>query len=367
MQGRAIRAVWRAGVRLACAALLAALPLLALAQRVEGERAQASGLYQAEVPVRSQTEAERDAGLARALAQVLGKLTGDRGVAARPGVREELARAKDYLAGFDYRQDEGMSASGVPTFQTMLVARFRPDAVDDLVDMLGLPVWPEPRPKPVLWLAIDDGSGPRLVGLGQVNAARSILDAAKARGYALGLPAGNAAEQAAVGAIWRGDIGAIATLSARYSPPMQLVGKLYRSNGGWQADWQFVDRGKLLAKWSNTHPDARRAMAGGAEGAADALFKRYARAGSGAAPASVRVRIEGLASGDDYLRVVGCLNGLSSVRALRPLTASPQALELELDLAGGLPGFNRLLARTGLLQPLEAAAGAVPTYRLVHP
>ena len=66
--------------------------------------------------------------------------------------------------------------TGAPTFGTTLVVRFDEEKVDDLVDTLGLPVWPQPRPKPVLWLAIDDGSGPRLVGLTQVNAARPALE-----------------------------------------------------------------------------------------------------------------------------------------------------------------------------------------------
>ncbi|HST44108.1 MAG TPA: DUF2066 domain-containing protein, partial [Luteimonas sp.] len=133
----------------------------AAAQRVEGDRAAAEGLYAAEVPVSNQGEAQRNAGLARALAQVLGKISGDRAAAGRPGVGKELRRAREFVDGYDYRQDESTSATGVPTYRTILVARFRPDAVDGVVSALGLPVWPQPRPKPVLWLAIDDGKGPR--------------------------------------------------------------------------------------------------------------------------------------------------------------------------------------------------------------
>lgn len=327
---------------------------MAQAQRTEGDRAAASGPYEAEVAVRNQTDGERNAALGRALAQVLAKVTGDREVAQRPGVRDELGKARGMVAGFDYRQDEGISATGAPSFQTTLVARFKRDEVDDLIEMLGLPSWPQPRPKPVLWLGIDDGSGPRLVGLGQVNAARAALDQAKARGFALGLPGGNAAEQAAVGAIWRGDTGAIAALSKRYSPPMQLVGKLQRGSGGWVADWVFVDKGKVLSKWQTRHADARRAMAGGADGAADALFKRYAKAGSGGPPGTYRVRILGIDSADDYLRLVGYLDGVSVVKRVRPVQASPGELQLELELATGVAGFARMVDRAGVLSAVSA-------------
>ncbi|HWS77613.1 MAG TPA: DUF2066 domain-containing protein [Thermomonas sp.] len=329
----------------------------ARAQRTEGDRAAASGPYEAEVAVRNQADSERTAAFGRALGMVLAKVTGDRGAAQRPGVRDELGKAKAYVSGYDYRQDEGVSASGAPSFQTTLVVRFKRDDVDQLIQMLGMPSWPLPRPKPVLWLAINDGSGPRLVGLGQVNAARAVLDQAKARGFALGLPGGNAAEQAAVGAIWRGDTAAIAGLSRKYSPPMQLIGKLQRGAGGWLADWTFVDKGKTLSTWQTTHADARRAMAGGADGAADALFKRYAKAGSSGPPGVYRVRILGVDSADDYMQLIGYLGQVSIVKRVSPVMAMPGELQLDLELATGISGFARLVDRGGVLSTVSADAG----------
>lgn len=365
---------WLAGLAWASLWLLACMP--AFAQRVEGERATASGAYEAEVAVRNQTDGERNGAFGRALAQVLANATGDRGAAQQPGVRDELSKAKAYVASYDYRQDEGFSANGSPSFQTTLVVRFKRDDVDGLIQMLGLPSWPQPRPKPVLWLGIDDGKGPRLVALGQVNAARAVLDQAKKRGYALGLPTGSTAEQAAVGAIWRGDTAAIASLSKRYSPPMQLVGKLQRDGAGWIADWIFVDKGKVLSKWQTTHPDARRAMAGGADGAADALFKRYAKAGSGGPPGRYRVRILGIDSADDYLRLAGYLEGVSLVKRVTPVSARPDVLELDLELATGIANFAKYADRGDVLSSVSAggprdrdadaepAATQVATFRL---
>jgi len=345
----------------ALALLLVAMP--AFAQRVEGDRASAEGVYEAEVPVRSQAESEREAGFSRALAQVFAKLSGDRAISSRPGVGQELRRAKDYVDGYDYRQDESVGASGAPSFRTTLVVRFKPEDVDTLVAALGLPVWPQPRPKPVVWLAIDDGKGPRLVGLQQGNAARPLLQRAVERGYRLGLPSGSAAEQAAVGAIWRGDTGAIARLSARYNPPMQLIGKLYRSGGGWKADWIFVDNGRELSRWSEEDGDARRAMATGADGGADALIRRYAKASAASAPTAQRIVFTGVRSGGDYLRLSAALQRMSVVRAIRPVHASPDRLEVELDLLTGLAGFRRM-ADADVLVEVEGGDGLAPVYLL---
>jgi hypothetical protein len=350
---RAFRGFWLAALLLAS--------FTATAQRVEGDRAGAQGPYEAEVSVNGQGEPERNTGFARALSTVLARLSGNRSVSGQPGVGQELRRAKDFVDSYDYRQDEGVGPTGAPTFGTTLIVRFDQDQVDDLIATLGLPVWPMPRPKPVLWLGIDDGKGPRLVGLPQANAARAALNRAKERGYALGLPAGNAAEQATIGAIWRGDSAAVARASLRYAPPMQLIGKVYRSAEGWKADWTFVDNGKVLSSWSITDTDARRVIATGADGAADALTKRYAKRGTAGPPGSYAVTFTGIHSSDDYMRLAGYLEKLAIVRKITPQRATPDGVTFSLDLTSGLSGFNRMADRDGVI---VAADGETAVYQL---
>ncbi|MEG3183007.1 DUF2066 domain-containing protein [Novilysobacter erysipheiresistens] len=353
-----------------CMAVLLLASFAATAQRTEGDRAAARGVYAAEVEVNSQGAGERNAAFARALSQVLGKLSGNRNAASIPGIGQELRRAERYVDGFDYRQDEGVSASGAPSFDTILVVRFDQDKVDSLAAAMGLPIWPQPRPKPVLWLAIDDGSGPRLVGLPKAAAAQSTLERAKTRGYRLGLPNGSAAEQAVVGAIWRGDTAAVARASRRYSPPMQLIGKLFRDDGGWRADWIFVDNGKVLSRWSESGANARQVMATGADGAADALMKRYAKAPETDPAGTYRVAFTGLDSTDDYVRLSGYLQQLAVVRGITPLSATPETVAFDLDLVSGLSGFDRLVSggdvlvavsTPGAVDPIGLPAGATTT------
>ena len=336
-------------VLLACVLMVLTASFSAAAQRVEGDRAVAQGPYAAEVVVNGQGAEERRGAFSRALAQVLGKLSGDRNSASRPGVSAELRRAEKYVESYDYRQDEGRSASGAPSFKTTLLVRFDPAAVDGVATALALPVWPQPRPKPVLWLAIDDGSGPRLVDVASADAARPTLDRALQRGYRLGLPSGSAAERAVVGAIWRGDTAAVARASQRYSPPMQLVGKLYRDGGAWKSDWIFIDSGKVLSRWSESGTNPRQLMAAGADGSADALMKRYAKRPDTGPAGTYRVAFTGLRSADDYVRLSGYLQGLVVVRGIRPASATAQRVEFDLELLSGLRGFDMMVNRDGVL------------------
>ncbi|EWS79025.1 DUF2066 domain-containing protein [Xylella taiwanensis] len=339
-------------------ALCTAVPVVpALAQRTlhtEGDVAKDQGIYETQVLVNSQSDVDRKAGIARALSIVLGKLTGNRNEKLRPEVSQALRDAAALVDSYDYRQAQATSPGGAPISRTMLMVRFRPDEVDALAGALGLSIWPQPRPKPVLWLAIDDGSGPRLVGVQQSNAVRSVLNRAIERGYSLGLPAGLTEEQALVAAIWRRDVNAVVAASVRYAPPMQLVGKLYRSGSGWAADWIFVDGGERVASWSSSNGDALRVMADGADGAADALVKHYAKVPLTGTPGVYRVGINGIHSADDYLRVSAALQRVPVVRSILPVKASAERLEVYLDLMTGITGLNRMLGGDNPLQPVAA-------------
>ena len=147
---------------------------------------------------------------------------------------------------------------------------------------------------------------------------------------------------------------------------MQLIGKLYRKGSGWKADWTFVDNGRVLNSWSREDIDARRAMAAGADGAADALIRRYARSSGGAGPAGTyRIRVVGIDSADDYILLMSHLQELAVVRKVRPVGATADGLLLDLDLISGLSGFRRMIQPRGILVGAEATAeGEVPTFRM---
>lgn len=323
---------------------------------------QPADLYEGEALVRSQGEAERNAALSQALAQVLVKVSGDRAAATDPRLAPALANAAPLARQFRYRQDIDTS-SGVPAYRQFLVASFDKDAVDALLGEAGFPVWPQPRPRATLWLVIDDGSGPRLVGAAQAAAARSLVAQAEARGLRVGLPSGDGGlAETGVRAAWQGDPDAAAMLAAESGGPV-LLGRLNRGEGNWHAQWTLREGETELARWSEYDADARGVLARGGDRMVDELARRYAEVMSAGPPGSHIVRVRGLRSTADYLRLMGYLHRMPIVRGVAPLAADESGLRVRLELSAGLEGFSRLVANGRTLEAV-AASGEDPVFAL---
>jgi hypothetical protein len=106
----------------------------------------------------------------------------------------------------------------------------------------------------------------------------------------------------------------------------------------------------MLSKWSTSDVDARRLMASGADGAADALIRRYAKRGTSLGlPGTYRVMFAGIDSSEDFMRLSGYLQKLQVVRKLTPVRASPEAMEFDMELLTGPEGLRRAILRDEVL------------------
>lgn len=306
-------------------------------------------LYRGEARAASQSEADQGPALRAALMQVLTKLTGLPDALQQPGVAEALARAPELVASTRYRQQlEGQD------YQDYLVVDFQPESVDALIQELGLIAWPEPRPTPVLWLAIDDGRGPRLVTAAQGAVVASLRAQGAERGVRFALPEGGPGdENFGLQAAWRDDAEAAEALLSRYPGGVQLLGRVFRSDGGWAAEWSLREHGALLDRWTNAGPDARDLMASAGSTTVDLLAGRFASLVGAGPPGVFQVQVEGLTSAEHYPTLMAYLGNLGPVRRATPLAAGAESLTLELDLAIGLEGFGKLVETGPVLRAVE--------------
>jgi hypothetical protein len=361
---------------LSVALLLALAPVPAPARTfepVEPEAPEAPArdpsLYQAEIELVSQGPAEQRAAAARGLLQVVIKLTGDTAASGNQTVRRALANAESFL--LDSRGSESLvdqegntAIGGVPVYKTTMNFSFDPGSVDALVAGSGLNYWGPERPRPILWLAIDDGRGARLVNAQQLAVVKPLATRGLERGLRFGLPSGSAVEQAAVETIWALNAAQMQPLTARYGDSAQLLGKVFRSGSGWTSEWVLSQGDTELSRWSASDPSPQLAIAAGADGAADAIARRDAVAIDLGEPGNLTIELAGLRGSNDFTRAMGYLQTLAVVRSVQVLEAQPEALRLQLELAVGPEGFARLVAGGGVLQADSMASQDVPRYLL---
>jgi hypothetical protein len=323
-----------------------------------------AGFYKAEVSVNSENDAERRGATIRALAQVLVRLTGNPQAGSNSVVRRASGNVEALVLESSIRQDP-QTINGVPTFKSILAVSFDPDAVDALVAGAGLRFWTSSRPKPILWLAIDDGRGPRLVTGQQTKVVKPLADRGLERGMRYLLPAGTTAEQAAVPSIFALNGTALQPLTNRYGNDVQLLGKVYRKPPGWAADWLLMQGGTELARWSFADADPRRVIASGVDEGANAIAKRDSVSLDAGAAGPQQIEVAGVNTQSDYVRLMAYLQTMAVVRKVSVLEAQAGRVRLQVDLGVGLRGFLPMVAGGNVLVPSsEASSGAVIRFNL---
>jgi uncharacterized protein len=312
--------------------------------------------YKTELTLSSANAAETRGATLRALGQVLVRLTGNPQAPANATVRRAGASLDSLVLESNVRQEQE-TVNGMPVYRSVLTVSFDPDNVDALIAAAGLRFWTSSRAKPILWLAIDDGRGPRLVTGQQTKVVKPLADRGLERGMRYLLPAGTSVEQAAVTSIWALNTGALQTLTARYRNDAQLVGKVYRKPPGWAADWVLNQGGAELARWSFADADPRRVIASGVDEGANAIAKRDAVMLDTGASGPQSFEIAGVRSQGDYLRLLSYLQGLAMVRKVQVVEARPDSLRLQVDLAVGLRAFLPVVAGGDVLLAGDTSAG----------
>lgn len=335
-------------------AFLAAL-LLPLAAGLAQAQSAAS-LYTGEVPVPDQSDEQRVIALKSALTQVVVKLTGDREAANGEAVAKLIESAERYVQQYTYRQDVA-SVDGQALLRLSLVASFDRAALDRVLRDRGLKVWtPAARPPVVAWLALDEGSGPRLVDSGE-TAARAMQQVAEQRGINLVWPRLDSPEQAQTTAqiVWEADVMTLGADAARYQTDTVLVGQLRRVGDAWAARWTLAVGGQPLPVWESRDMDLATVLAAGAEGAVDRTRGRSTSVAEERRITNATVWISGLQSAQDYARLFENLGGNELVKEFQPEKARGDGLLLKLTLNVALARWLSYLPPDGVLRVVNAA------------
>ena len=323
------------------------------------------GLYEARVPVADQSSSARAAALQQAFAAVLVKVTGARSVPA--SLSAMLGDAGHYVQQYRYEQvpPDPAAPSAAPQAPSLVLwAEFDAKVVNAAVGAAHAPLWGAERPRTLVWLALPDVPGGRLLPASDNSLLmQALVTAAQQRGIVLLFPALDAVDRAALGLpdVTSFNLDRIRQASARYHADAVLVGSITPfGNTQFAAHWQLL-AGADQQAWVTPPGDAVVTTVDGVEVSADRYAARLAVAADAGDLAGIPLAVQGVTSLDIYAKVLAYLNSLTPVNAVRVQRIAQGSAYFSLDAHGSLDNLRSALLLGGLLLPADAAAPAAST------
>ncbi|MEO2172857.1 MAG: DUF2066 domain-containing protein [bacterium] len=271
-------------------------------------------LYMAEVYVMSQDDAQLKSGAQAALLQVLIRVSGTQDVQDNRLVTNALRNPSDYYYQYSYQaSDREFQIGGQQVPARILRLRFEPSAIGKLLRDADYPVWGSNRPSVLLWLAVSDEQGRRLISESDSSEVLSAVEvSAEQRGLPLLFPLLDLEDEAQLSTaeVWGSFLGRIDTASSRYKPDCVLTGRVRKSDTGqWTANWNYrIDN--QWSSYSNIAYNADDLVAEIVNSLADSLARRYAIDSS---RGTVEIRIDRVDNLADYAAVSKYLQSLAPV------------------------------------------------------
>lgn len=311
------------------------------------------GLYEADVPVISQSNDEHNRAMAAALAEVIVKVSGDAKAPALEGVVAAMQKPSQFVQQFRYSRIPDNYYGKLSSDATRLAwFRFDENAVNRLLRDNGLPVWGRTRPTTLAWVAIEqDGARFILGGDGNEDLRSMLQFNAKRRGLALILPLLDLEDQQKLtfADLWGEFQTTILAASARYQADAVLVGKLFLTpSDDWQVTWSLFENGRHL-RWQGKYPQMGDAMKIGVAGSLEILAKRYAQVYAEDQPSEMILSVEGVTNLKDFARLTDYLKSLEQVKDVNATRINPHSVDVKLNIRGNPEGLRQTIGLGNVL------------------
>ena len=232
---------------------------------------------------------------------------------------------------FFYREHEILAPDGSVSREWHLVANFLPDAVDRIVQELGLPRWRADRRPVTVWIVVDDGRGRRLMPLEYDYAWNALKDIANLRGLPLEWPELNEEElqQVDLQLLWGGFTDELPGLDGGNRDVVIVAAR--REGPEWNVRWNFGS-GEETAGWRVRDTDLSFALVDGLHSLTDVIATRDAITAAGQGNWLFEISISGFRGADDYARCLAYLEGLAVVDRVNIREAGRGHIRFSLEL-----------------------------------
>lgn len=298
-----------------------------------------NSVYQAEIPVQSQSAEEKAKAAQQGLEQVLIKVSGNSQILnSDPVLKASLSKAEKLAVEYRYSTKEGKSKS--------LTIRYDMGAVNKLLQDAGVPTWGTNRPLTVVWLAFEGPNHSPDIVDSSADIQADIKHAAKQRGIPVILPVMDVTDLGLVSVndVMSTSVTPLMTASQRYNGDALLIGHVLQVNdddfrGQWRLvigtdQWNWDIRGKTLNE----------VLSNVMNNVADTMVSRYASVMNSSTPSDLTLKVAGISQQADLLQLMRYLQHLTPVAEVQLVSVAGNDIILNVSLRGNKQAFMQAVA-----------------------
>ena len=249
--------------------------------------------------------------------------------------------------------------------ETLLSVKFDEDNLNQALRGLSQPIWGNERPSTLVWLAVGDEAGRRLVGLEEgPDYMEAIALRAGQRGIPLLYPLLDLDDNAALRAsdVWASFRQPVIDASARYFADAIITAAIESSGPGfWEARWT-VYISEQMATWTTESDLLEAVLDEGIDNLADILAAKFIDLAPTSLVTQVNLSVADVFSVDHYADVLKYLSSLNSVVDVEVEQLSLGRVTFVLSVHGGQSAVSQAIELGRVLEAISSNSGE---YRLL--
>jgi hypothetical protein len=324
-------------------------------------------IYEAEIPVATESDDDKLQAEQDALAEVFVKISGNSHILDNnPNLKFSLKRADSFVEEYSYSTPDN-APKETPS---LLLVRFDADGVNQLLREAGSAVWGENRPLILVWLALQSPDHPAdIVDTTTSPVPAMLKQTAKQRGLPMIFPMMDVKDlsQVSVNDIDAKSLTNLQLASKRYESNAILIGKVTQDANDYMSHWiLMLDKDRF--SWDVTGKSMQDVMTGIVDNVTDALANRYGMLVSTTVASQLTLVVHGLTENVALVRLMKYLQHLAPVTEVQLMGIANNEITFNVSLHGSKEAFIQALASGKNLVPVSVAnaADSALEYKLIQ-
>lgn len=310
--------------------------------------ADVADLYQAQLPVSSQSEGERQQIAPKILSQVILKVVGDRAAISQKSLEPVLTKTDEFIQQYQYDVITSPNDDMTTPERLEVELLFNQEKLDSALAELGLPIWGKTRPEVLIWSAVEEGEQRTILSMDKVGMeiVDSLNQCAIGRGLPILFPVMDLDDQRQVKFtdVWAGFSDTVEAASQRYGTTTLLMIKtVVLDDGLVQVDWHARINGQS-EQWQS-RGEIKTVMSSGVDELTDRLARQFSHVQvAQQSNHLITLEINDVNNYSDYEQLVNYVTNLQYISDVKVFNLVEDKLIINVSFKGNIAILDRTLA-----------------------